>query len=122
VKQLFFGGALAALLCLPVAGCNTAETPSGRPMANDDVPRSWERAHILEEKSITAQERAEQAKSEKRRRELYDDAIASLKEARDLYVAELEAGGMPPERERNARAEFDRLGRVIEACYKKRPS
>lgn len=113
----------ALLLC--GGGCTTPDDrPRGRPnFENDDTPRCWQQARLLEDKSMAKVQRADETESMTRKKEFYEDAIADLKGAQDLYERELvETSNMPPERRRNAEQEIDRLAREVERLYKKRPS
>jgi hypothetical protein len=114
---LFVGGA--------GLGCSTPDDrPRGRPnFENDDTPRCWQQARLLEDKSMAKVERADATESTLRKKEFYEEAIADLKDAQALYERELvDTSNMPPERRRNAEAEIDRLAREVERLYKKRPS
>lgn len=119
--------ALVGLLLVGGAGsgCTTPDDrPRGRPnFENDDTPRCWQQARLLEDKSMAKVERADATESMVRKKEFYEDAIADLKGAQDLYERELvDTPNMPPERRRNAESEIDRLAKEVERLYKKRPS
>jgi len=106
-------------------GCSTPDDcPRGRPnFENDDTPRCWQQARLLEDKSMAKVDRADATESTLRKKELYEDAIADLKEAQALYERELvDTSSMPPEQRRNAEAEIDRLAKEVERLYKRRPT
>lgn len=119
------GAALALTPALLPAGCASPDDrPRGRPgLENEDTPRCFQRARMLEERSLELEGRAERTESATRRRGLYDDAVAALKEAQGLYDQELlDTPGMPPERRANCEREAQRLAKEIERLYKRRPT
>lgn len=115
----------ACLLAAPLSlgGCLAQEDKGvGRRFDDESTPRCYERARFLEERALKAIRNANDPRwSERRRRELYDDALIDLRDARDMYEEELRENPGPPGREEILNEEFDRLSQTIEDTHRERP-
>lgn len=122
VGPLLAGSLLAGPLLLLCACVAQEDQGVGRRFDDESAPRCYERARFLEERALKSIRSANDPRwSERRRRELFDDALYDLREARDLYEAELRENPGPPGREEILNEEFERLSQTIEDTHRERP-
>lgn len=122
MKQRVLGLVLAGF-GLAAVGCLAAEDRAtiGRPLDVANVPDSFGRVRLLEERGLKELRTANTQRNERRRREYMDTAMNYFREARDIYVDELiHDPGQPDEREYLER-EVERLGDLIEHVHRFRP-
>ena len=109
--------------CVLLAGCLAQEDRGvGRSFDHAEAPRCWERARFLEDRALkTLRESNAREWTPRRKRELVDQAISDLREARDLYAQELADDPGTPTKQRILEDEFDRLSDVIDRTHDARP-
>ena len=110
---------LIALLCFGGVACTT---PQGSNVAHhEDRPRCMDEAVRIEDQAHMEVRNGHRRVKVETQAEHYDRAIALLREARNLYEAELLSGKGTPERDRNIHAELERLEDEIVRLQVDRP-